>query len=111
MRARVSRAWIDYIVDTKMPRGTRWLLGGGDKKRGLQVVREAAISEADFFAKAEAGFALWDMQVREKNLVGAVATARGLARDFPENRELVKFLETHARRSSRRTIESRIVVD
>lgn len=35
VRALVARAWIDYIVDTKMPRGTRWLLGGGDRKRGL----------------------------------------------------------------------------
>jgi hypothetical protein len=95
VRARVARAWIDYIVDTKMPRGTRWVLGGGDKKRGLRVVREAAGSEADVFARAEAGFALWDMQVREKNLAGAVVTAQALARDFPDNRELTKFLETH----------------
>ena len=42
VRARVARAWIDYIVDTKMPRGTRWLLGGGNKKKGLRVVRDAA---------------------------------------------------------------------
>ena len=95
VRARVARAWIDYIVDTKMPRGTRWVLGGGDKKRGLRVVREAASSEADVFARAEAGFALWDMQVRERNLAGAVVTARDLARDFPDNRELTKFLDTH----------------
>ena len=27
VRALVARAWIDYIVDTKMPWGTRWLLG------------------------------------------------------------------------------------
>jgi hypothetical protein len=93
VRARVARAWIDYIVDTKMPRGTRWVLGGGDKKKGLRVVREAAAgSDADVFARAEAGFALWDMQVREKNLAGAVVTARELAQDFPDNRELVKFL-------------------
>src|SRR5579872_4381888 len=26
-RARVARAWIDYIVATKMPLGTRWVLG------------------------------------------------------------------------------------
>ena len=31
-RARVARAWIDYIVDTRMPWGTGWLLGGGNKK-------------------------------------------------------------------------------
>ena len=96
IRARVARAWIDYIVDTRMPRGTRWLLGGGNKKRGLLAVREAANTEADVFIQAEARFALWDMQVREKNLPEAVATARTLVRDFPDNQELNKFLEAHA---------------
>src|SRR5438067_34568 len=32
VRARVARAWIDYVVDTKMPWGTHWLLGGGNRK-------------------------------------------------------------------------------
>jgi hypothetical protein len=95
VRAAVARAWIDYIVDTKMPRGTRWLLGGGNKKRGLRTVRDAANTPADFFIQAEAGFALWDMQVRERNLAEAMVTARRLARDFPDNRELSRFLETH----------------
>lgn len=95
VRARVARAWIDYIVDTKLPRGTRWLLGGGDKKRGLATVQNAAATSADPFAQAEAAFALWDMQVREKNLTGAVDTARALARDFPDNRELAQFLKGH----------------
>jgi hypothetical protein len=93
IRARVARAWIDYIVDTKMPKGTRWLLGGGNRKRGLRVVKEAAGTEAEFFVRAEARFGLWDMQVRERDIAGAVATARELARDFPDNRELQKFLE------------------
>lgn len=97
VRARVARAWIDYIVDTKMPRGFRWLLGGGNKKRGLLAVREAANTEAEFFVRAEARFALWDMQVRERNIQEAVATARTLARDFPDNQELTKFIETHDR--------------
>ena len=97
VRARVARAWIDYIVDTKVPRGTRWLLGGGNKKRGLLTVREAAGAEADFFSRAEARFALWDMQVRERNLSEAVVTARTLVRDFPENQELTRFIETHER--------------
>jgi hypothetical protein len=101
VRARVARAWIDYIVDTKMPRGTRWLLGGGDKKKGLLAVREAANTEAEFFVRAEARFALWDMQVRERNLPEAVVTARVLARDFPENQELNKFLEAHDRTVAR----------
>ena len=92
LRARVARAWIDYIVGTKMPRGTRWVLGGGSKKRGLQVVREAASSDGEFFERAEAAFALWDMQVREQELEEAVGTAQQLARDFPDNRELTRFL-------------------
>jgi hypothetical protein len=96
VRARVARAWIDYIVDTRMPFGTKWLLGGGNKKRGLAVVREAADTPADFFVATEAIFALWDMQVRERQLPAAVETARRLARDFPENPELVKFLATNA---------------
>jgi hypothetical protein len=96
IRARVARAWIDYIVDTRMPRGTRWLLGGGDKKKGLRIVREAANTPAEFFASTEAVFALWDMQVREKQIQDAVVTAHRLAKDFPENEELAKFLATHS---------------
>lgn len=95
VRARVARAWIDYIVDTRMPRGTRWVLGGGSRKRALAAVQEAAEAEADFFIHAEAVFALWDLQVRERKLSDAVTIARGLARDFPENREVAKFLERH----------------
>jgi hypothetical protein len=96
VRAKVARAWIDYIVDTKMPRGTRWLLGGGNKKRGLRAVREAATADADRFARAEAGFALWDMQVRERNIAGALATAARLVQEFPANPELRRFLDAHA---------------
>ena len=97
VRARVARAWIDYIVDTRMPRGTRWLLGGGNKQRGLTTVREAAMADAEFFAKTEAGFALWDMQVRERQIADAVKSARQLARDFPENEELRTFLQNNDR--------------
>jgi hypothetical protein len=95
VRARVARGWIDYIVDTKMARGTKWLLGGGSKKRAFIAAREAASAEADFFTHTEAAFALWDMLVRERNLAEATPIARILARDFPENRELITFLETH----------------
>jgi hypothetical protein len=95
VRARVARGWIDYIVDTRMPRGTRWLLGGGSKKKGLLAVRQAAETDADFFTRAEARFALWDMQVRERDLSAAVATARILARDFHENQELKDFIKAH----------------
>lgn len=97
VRARVARAWIDYIVDTRMPRGTRWLLGGGNKKKGLLAVREAASTEAEMYVRAEARFALWDMQVREQQLADAVDSARQLSREFPDNQELRRFLETHAR--------------
>jgi hypothetical protein len=95
VRARVARAWIDYIVDTRMARGTRWILGGGSKKRALTAAREAVKTEADFFTHTEATFALWDMLVREKNLAEATPVARLLARDFPENRELIAFLKTN----------------
>ncbi len=95
VRARVARGWIDYIVDTRMPLGTRWLLGGGDKKRGIQAIREAAETESEFFTQTEARFGLWDIQVREKDVAGALATARLLLEDFPENVELRKFVETN----------------
>ncbi|HTM04558.1 MAG TPA: hypothetical protein VL173_13700 [Vicinamibacterales bacterium] len=96
VRARVARAWIDYIVGTTVPRGVRWLLGGGNKKRGLLAVREVvAQGGGDFFVQTEARFALWDMQVRERDIQEAVSTARTLARDFPENVELRTFLADH----------------
>jgi hypothetical protein len=95
VRARVARAWIDYIVDTKMPWGTGWVLGGGNKKKALASVREAAESDAEFFAQVEADFALWDLHVRERRLEDAVPVARGLAQSFPENREIARFLDTH----------------
>jgi hypothetical protein len=92
VRARVARAWIDYIVDTSMPRGTKWVLGGGSRQRALLAVRDAAGADADFFVRIEAAFALWEMEVRERHLTEAVAVARGLARDVPENREVAAFL-------------------
>ena len=96
VRARVARAWVDYIVGTTVPRGARWLLGGGNKKRGLLVVAEVVeMGAGGYFVQTEARFALWDMQVRERNVPGAMATARLLARQFPENRELRRFLTMH----------------
>ncbi len=96
VRARIARAWVDYIVGTTVPRGVRWLLGGGNKKRGLLVVAEVVeMGGGSFFVQTEARFALWDMQVREHDVPGAVATARLLARQFPENRELRRFLTVH----------------
>ena len=95
IRARVARAWIDYIVGTRLPRGTRWLLGGGNKNRGLLAAEEAAQADTERFVKAEAMFALWDMQARERNFTEAGVTARALSHDFPENRELVRFIARH----------------
>ena len=95
VRARVARAWIDYIVDTKVPGIFQWILGGGDRRRALAAVREAAQADADFFTSVEARFALWEMLVREEQVADAVGIARELARDFPGNRELVRFLETN----------------
>lgn len=95
VRARVALAWIDYIVDTKMPRGTKWLLGGGNKTRGLLAVRAAAATDAEPFVRAEARFALWDMLTRERNFAEAVPLARELVREFPDNRDLTMFLEAH----------------
>jgi len=93
VRAKVARGWIDYIVDTKMRRGTRWLLGGGNKTRGLAAVRSAAVTDADFFTRAEAVFALWDMQVRERDFPGALTTAGLLLIDFPDNPDLKRFVD------------------
>jgi hypothetical protein len=96
VRARVARAWVDYIVGTTVPRGVRWLLGGGNRTRGLLAVREVVeTGDSDFFVQTEAMFALWDMQVREREVSDAVVTARLLARDFPDNHDLRRFLATH----------------
>jgi hypothetical protein len=92
VRARVARGWIDYIVNTRMPWGTRWILGGGNKKRGIAAVREAATMDAEFYTRAEAEFALWDMNVREKNYDAATALAQKLAHAFPENHEVARYL-------------------
>jgi len=95
VRARVARAWIDYIVDTKVPGIFQWVLGGGDRRRALAAVRDAVQSDADFFTLVEARFALWEMLRREDQVTDAVAIARGLGLDFPGNRELLRFLEVN----------------
>lgn len=98
VRAMVARAWIDYIVDTRMPWGTRWILGGGNKKRALAALAEAVRLDANFFDHAEAEFGLWNMLVRENKMTEATDVARRLARDFPENREVVGFLQARESR-------------
>jgi hypothetical protein len=102
VRAKVARAWIDYIVDTRMPRGTRWVLGGGSKKRAMVALREAAKADTDVYTSAEARFGLWDVLVREKNFPEAVALAHQLARDFPANTDLPRFLEAQSLASKSR---------
>ena len=101
VRARVARAWIDYIVATKMPRGTRWLLGGGNRKQALIAVREATDTESDFFAHAEAEFALWNMLVRERDMTRATEVARRLTHAFPDNGELAAFMVAREARAQR----------
>ena len=96
VRAKVARGWIDYIVNTRMPWGTRWVLGGGNKKRGIAIVREASVMDAAFFERAEAEFALWDLHVREKDLDAATVLAQKLAQNFPDNQEVAKFLAKQA---------------
>jgi len=95
-RARVARAWIDYIVDTKVSWGFRWILGGGDKKKALVVMHDAAANTSDHFERTEAAFGLWEMSIREKNIGEALQIARGLVKEFPDNRELAKFIATRA---------------
>jgi hypothetical protein len=95
VRAGVARAWMDYIIDTRMPRGTKWIFGGGNKKRGMAMMREAAKADADLYTSAEARFGLWDMLVRERNFTEAIVVARELAKDFPTNTDLSRFLRAH----------------
>jgi tetratricopeptide (TPR) repeat protein len=95
VRAKVARAWIDYIVDTRIPWAARWAFGGGSRKKALATLREAAAADADRFDRAEARFGLWDMLAREKNYAEAVVVARQLAQDFPANTDLPRFLSTH----------------
>jgi hypothetical protein len=83
-----------------MPRGTRWL-GGGNRKQALIDVREAVHMASDFFTHAEAEFALWDMQVRERNIAQATDVARRLAHDFPDNHNVAVFLEAREASSRR----------
>lgn len=92
VRARVARAWMEYIVDTRLPWGTEWLLGGGDKKKALTWMRQAASADSEHFEKIEAEFALWEMLVKERHLPQAVEVASRLATQFPENRDLARFV-------------------
>jgi hypothetical protein len=89
IRAQVALAWIEYIVDDRVPWGAKWLFGGGSRTRALEAMRRAAASNGSFYEVAEARFGLWDMLRREKQFDGAAAVARDLSRDFPDNPSLI----------------------
>jgi hypothetical protein len=93
VRAMVALAWIDYIVDTRVPFGVKWILGGGSRTRALGAMRTAVTIDTGYFSNVEARFGLWDMLIREKDLTAAEDIARGLAREFPANQDLAQFLE------------------
>ncbi|MGE0704842.1 MAG: tetratricopeptide repeat protein [Vicinamibacterales bacterium] len=95
LRAQVAAAWIDYIVATRMPWGTKWLFGGGNRTRALEAMRAATTANGDFYDTVEARFGLWEMLVREKNHTEASVIARELVRDFPENPVLTAFVKQH----------------
>jgi hypothetical protein len=89
---------MDYIVGTRVPWGTRWMFGGGNRTRALQAVREAAQVSGDFYTEVEADFALWEMLSRDKKMAEAVAVAKELQVRFPENPDLPRFIEQNAGR-------------
>ena len=95
IRARVSHAWIDFIVDTRVPWAFRWVLGGGDKNRALATMRETIAMPGSMEERAEARFALWEMLARDKQIDEARVIAGELAQQFPENMELARFLKLH----------------
>jgi tetratricopeptide (TPR) repeat protein len=92
VRAQVARAWMDYIVGTRVPWGTRWVMGGGSRERGLRAMRAMAEAPGDFYTEVEADFALWEMLVREGKRDEALPVARELLGRFPENEELARFV-------------------
>ena len=44
------------------------------------------------YTRAEAEFALWDINVREKNFDAATEVAEKLAHNFPDNHEVAGYL-------------------
>ena len=102
LRGRVAHAWIEYIVDTRMPWGTAWMLGGGNKRKALATMKDAANEEhGEFYDRAEAMFGLWEMQVREGNAGAALVTARRLASNFPANRGVARFIDRYDDKAAR----------
>jgi len=97
LRAQVAHAWIEYIVDSRVPFGFKWVLGGGDKKKAFAVMQKAAASASDPLDKTEATFGLWEMLIQEKKPKEAAVIARTLLVDFPENKELLKFVAANGK--------------
>lgn len=93
VRARIARAFIDHAIDTRVPWAFRWVLGGGDKEGALSTVRETATLPAAPMVRAEAEFALWEMLTKANQMGDAEAVARSLSAEFPQNRELQRFLD------------------
>ena len=92
VRAQVAQAWMEYVIGKHVPWGTRWVMGGGSRDRGLRGMREAAAAASDFYSEVEADFAYWEMLMREGKRAEAVPVARELLERFPENEELAKFV-------------------
>ena len=90
LRAQVARAWMDYVVGTRVPWGTRWVMGGGSRDRGLRDMREAATETGDFYSEVEADFALWEMLMRDGKRDQAVPVARGAAGALSRQRRTVQ---------------------
>jgi len=92
VRASVANAWMDYIVATRTPWGTRWMFGGGNRRKALATLRQAAAADTDWVSHAEAEFALWDMLQREKNTAEAMKVAQRIAKSFPENSDVAAWV-------------------
>ncbi len=92
LRARVAQAWMEYIVGSRVPWGTRWLMGGGNKDRALRAMRAAAAAQGDTYSEVEADFALWEMLVRDGKRNEALPIAKDLLAKFPDNEDLAKFV-------------------
>ena len=92
LRTLVARAWMDYIVGTRVPWGARWVMGGGNRDRALDTLRATPPEQADFYARVEADFALLEMLTREGKRGEALPVAQGLLAKFPENEDLQKFV-------------------
>jgi tetratricopeptide (TPR) repeat protein len=97
IRATVAKAWIEYIVDTRVPFLLQWTLGGGSRKKALEMMLKATDAGGERYAAAEARFGLWEMLAREKRFADAAEIARQLAGQFPDNQELRRFIAEHGK--------------